>query len=347
MTGAPLLPDEYARLLALARYQILDTSQEEAFDRITRLAAHLLGTPVAMINFVDQFRLWGKSAVGLDGVSVPRHEALCGWTILNPDPLVIDNAHTAPRFADNPSVTGDPHIHMYAGAALTTPSGHRIGTLCVTDDQPHPLTAGDLKSLQDLADLVVSELELPARSLYLDRELQAQTLHNADLQRGLHQAQVLEGVTHLMELAPEETTVAASSLLGEALDANYTGLIVFEDGGTRVRAAHEHSRVSQSTRDLPGQFPDWPLSPTHALRGLQQPLYLDNDPAHPRALKVLVAAGVRQIAWVPLGTHGPTPRCWWLCAWRAVRPRAGAEVTARCWRRQAAVSVAPWSAAGP
>ncbi|MFK7602863.1 diguanylate cyclase domain-containing protein [Deinococcus sp. SM5_A1] len=310
MTGAPFPPDEYARLLALAQYEILDTSQEEAFDRITRLAAHLLGTPVAMINFVDQFRLWGKSAVGLDGVGVdvPRHEALCGWTILNPELLLIENAHIDPRFADNPNVTGGPQIHMYVGAPLTTPSGHRIGTLCVIDDQPHPLSADDLKSLQDLADLVVSELELRARSIYLNRELQAQTLRNVDLQRGLDQAQVLEGITQLMDLdlTPEETTVAASSLLGEALDADYTGLIVFEDGGVRVRVAHQHPRVPQTTRDLPGQFSDWPLSLTHALRGLQQPLYLDNYPAHPRALKVLVAAGVQQIAWIPLGTHGPT-----------------------------------------
>ncbi|OLV19727.1 hypothetical protein [Deinococcus marmoris] len=37
-----------------------------------------------------------------------------------------------------------PHIHMYAGVPLTTPTGHRIGTLGVTDDQPHPPSADDL-----------------------------------------------------------------------------------------------------------------------------------------------------------------------------------------------------------
>ncbi|OLV17705.1 sensor histidine kinase [Deinococcus marmoris] len=308
MTGAPFPPDEYARLLALAQYEILDTPQEEAFDRITRLAAHLLGTPVAFINFVDQFRQWNKSAYGPGNTTAARRDSVCAWTILQEGPMVIENAHADPRFAHNPMVTGTPHIHMYAGTPLTTPSGHRIGTLCVTDDQPHPLSADDLKSLQDLADLVVSELELRARTVYLNRELQAQTLRNVDLQRGLDQAQVLEGITQLMglDLTPEETTVAASSLLGEALDADYTGLIVFEDGGVRVRVAHQHPRVPQTTRDLPGQFSDWPLSLTHALRGLQQPLYLDNYPAHPHALKVLVAAGVQQIAWIPLGTHGPT-----------------------------------------
>ncbi|MFT2720377.1 hypothetical protein ACMT4L_10280 [Deinococcus sp. A31D244] len=53
MIPAPIPANEAARLLDLARYQILDTDQEESFERITRLAARLLGTPVAILNLVD------------------------------------------------------------------------------------------------------------------------------------------------------------------------------------------------------------------------------------------------------------------------------------------------------
>ncbi|UQN10056.1 GAF domain-containing protein [Deinococcus sp. QL22] len=97
--------------MALAQYEMLDTYPEEAFNRITRLAAHLLKTPVAMVNFVDQYRLWGKAAVGASPVSMPRTDALCAWTILQDTPMVIENAHLDPRFSHNPLVTGDPHIH--------------------------------------------------------------------------------------------------------------------------------------------------------------------------------------------------------------------------------------------
>ena len=144
MTSAPLPANEYARLLDLARYEILDTPEEEAYDRITRLAARLLNTPVAFINFVDQHRQWSKAASGPGDTTAPRHDSVCAWTILEAGPMVIENAHTDPRFAHNPMVTGSPYIHMYAGAPLTTPAGHRIGTLCVTDHQPHPLTPDDL-----------------------------------------------------------------------------------------------------------------------------------------------------------------------------------------------------------
>lgn len=306
MTGAPLPTDEYTRLLDLAHYEILDTPQEEAFDRITRLAAHLLGTPVAVINFVDQYRQWGKSAVGLGDSTAPRHDSFCAWTILQAGPFVVENAAVDPRFMNNPMVTGDPHIHMYAGAPLTTPAGHRIGTLCVTDDRPHPLSAADLRALQDLADVAVSELELRARTIYLERELQAQTRRSVELKQGLDQAHVLEGVTQLMDmdLSPEEMTVAASSLLGEALAADYTGLIVFEGEGLRVRATHYHPRILQETRDLYQQVLDWPASLTSTLRNLKQPYYLNDYASHPGALEDMVAAGVRQIAWLPLGTRG-------------------------------------------
>ncbi|WP_161882168.1 sensor domain-containing diguanylate cyclase [Deinococcus alpinitundrae] len=303
MTGAPLPPDEYARLLDLARYEILDTPQEEAYDRITRLAARLLNAPVAFINFVDQHRQWSKAASGPGDTTAPRCDSVCAWTILGSEPMVIENAHTDPRFAHNPMVTGAPYIHMYAGAPLTTPAGHRIGTLCVTDHQPHPLTADDLAVLQDLAALVVGELELRTRTLELSRELDAQTRRNADLKRGLDHAQVLEGIAELidLDLTPEEMALNASALLGEALSADHIALLIFEDQALRVEAAHLNPQLPREIRDLPTQLPHWPDSVTWRLRALDQPLYVDDYPAYPGALKTVVDGGIQQVAWLPLG----------------------------------------------
>ncbi|UQN08294.1 GAF domain-containing protein [Deinococcus sp. QL22] len=306
MTAAPVPDDEYARLLALAGYEILDTPPEDAFDRATRLAAHLLRTPVAFINFVDQHRQWSKAAVGVTDTTAPRSDSLCAWTILQDTPLVIEDTHQDPRFMDNPFVTGDPHIHMYAGAPLITPTGHRIGTLCVTDTQPHALTPADLTALQDLAAMVVAELELRRVTLQLQDDLGAQTQLSGELRRTLAQAQVLEGVSELMELdlSPEELTLAAAALLSAAVSSDSTSLLVFEEDGLRVAAAASHSRLSPAQRLLFSQLPEWTKSVTHTLRETTLPLYLDNYPQHPKAVPEVVAAGVRQIAWVPLGSRG-------------------------------------------
>ncbi|MFC4454973.1 sensor domain-containing diguanylate cyclase [Deinococcus sonorensis] len=347
MTAAPMPPDEAARLMALARYEILDTPGEVAFDRITRLAAHLLRAPVAAINFVDQFRQWGKSTVGLGSSTAPRHDSFCAWTILQSGPMVIENAHTDPRFAHNPMVTGDPHVHMYAGAPLRTPSGHHVGTLCVTDSGPHILTAADLQALQDLADLVVSELELRVSTLHLQRELGAQEQINQELRRTLAHAQVLDGITSLfdLDLSPEDVTLASASLLGEAMATDYTGLITFQGETLSIQAGYSHPRAPVLDLDASSQTPLWPGGVTHSLRTSTAPSYLDDYLAHPSALPWAVAAGVRQLAWLPLGVRGdttfllmavrlqdhPVPR--WRSSDRALLEAAGRSVRSALDRR--------------
>ncbi|CAM3568018.1 GGDEF domain-containing protein [Deinococcus saxicola] len=347
MSGAPLPAHEYARLLDLAHYEILDTPPEAVFDRITRLAARLLDTPVAFINFVDQHRQWSKATCGPGNTTAPRRDSVCAWTILSPEPMVIENAHADPRFAHNPMVTGEPHIHMYAGAPLITPAGHRIGTLCVTDHQPHPLTPDDLQALQDLATLVVGELELRVRNLELARELNAQQLRVAELQRRLGHAQVLEGVTALMDLdlTPEEMTLNASALLAEALSADHIGLLIFSETELRVEAAHFNPQLPREVTDLPTQLPHWPDSVTWTLKGLDRPFYIDDYPAHPGALKNVVEGGITQIGWLPLGTrhgvtsllmasrHSSNPVHHWRSSDRALLEAAGRSVRGALGRR--------------
>ncbi|MDZ7863097.1 GAF domain-containing protein [Acidovorax sp.] len=73
---------------------------------------------------------------------------------MKPELFIIEDASADPRFADNPLVTGAPHIRFYAGAPLSAPSGHHIGTLCVIDTVPRKLGAVELSILDALRRLV-------------------------------------------------------------------------------------------------------------------------------------------------------------------------------------------------
>lgn len=155
----PAIPaNETERLRAVRTLNLLDTQDEERFDRITRIAKRMFGTPMAVISLLDERRKWIKSGLGVDTRSVPREHAICGHTILGDSMLVVHDTFQDERFHGNPIVVDKPNIRFYAGCPLKTVDGYNVGTLCVMDTQPRVFTEGDLQYLRDLADMVEGEL---------------------------------------------------------------------------------------------------------------------------------------------------------------------------------------------
>jgi diguanylate cyclase (GGDEF)-like protein/PAS domain S-box-containing protein len=152
--------DESRRLAALRLLGVLDTPPEERFDRLARLASAAIGTPIALVSLVDEDRQWFKARVGLDATETPREYAFCAHAIAddNPGPFVVPDATLDARFADNPLVTGAPHIRFYAGEVVRNPHGQPMGTLCTIDQVPRELSDEQAHILRDLADLVEHEL---------------------------------------------------------------------------------------------------------------------------------------------------------------------------------------------
>lgn len=154
MTPAPIPANEDARLNALRELLLLDTPPEERYDRLARFAAEQLDMPIALLSLVDGQRQWFKSRVGVDITEGARDISFCGHAIMKNELFVVDDASSDARFADNPMVVGAPHIRFYAGAPLSSPSGHHIGTLCVIDTVPRTLGAVELSILDALRCLV-------------------------------------------------------------------------------------------------------------------------------------------------------------------------------------------------
>ncbi|SMB85424.1 sensor domain-containing diguanylate cyclase [Deinococcus hopiensis] len=303
MLPAPVPPDEAERLLDLAHYHILDTGREEVFDRVTRLAARLLHVPLAAINFVDVDRHWSKSMVGYDAPEVPRNATFCAWTILQDTPLVVPDLTQDVRFAHHPGVVHEPHVRMYAGAPLKTPAGQRIGTLCVLDTEARTLGDEDLKALQDLAATAMSELELRNHVQRLQQQVSAQAEHSLDLQRSLAHAHTLEAVHELMDLplSPEDAARQAAGLIGQAIHADWTGLVIFEDGRPHTQRVYGESALHPVLFDLAAHLNASHTSVTHRMEGLTEPYYLDTYREHSEALPAVIEAGLQAAAWVPLG----------------------------------------------
>lgn len=161
----PSLPDgEVQRLAILRDLGILDTPAEERFDLVTRVARMLFEVPIALVSLVDEDRQWFKSKQGLPVCETSRDISFCGHAIHRDAPLVVPDALSDERFADNPLVTSEPHIRFYAGVPLTSEAGERLGTLCIIDRKPRRLAPADVAALQDLAQLAQNELRTSSPS---------------------------------------------------------------------------------------------------------------------------------------------------------------------------------------
>ncbi len=150
----PRSSTENERLQALYDLGILDTAPDPDFDRLTRLAAAIFGTPLAFISFLDGTRQWFKSSFGSDVTETPRDLAFCAYTILDNAVMVVADAEKDVRFSQNPVVRRHPKVRFYAGAPIVTSRGQNVGTLCVLDTKPRtPLTLEQETILITLAKL--------------------------------------------------------------------------------------------------------------------------------------------------------------------------------------------------
>lgn len=155
----PEIPDtEGERIAELRSLLLLDSSPEERFDRITRVAKQLFNVPIALVSLIDTERQWFKSSVGLDATETGRDISFCGHAILADDVFIIENAAEDERFSDNPLVTEGPEIRFYAGAPLAMPSGNNLGTLCIISPEPRKFGPEQSILLHDLSKIVISEL---------------------------------------------------------------------------------------------------------------------------------------------------------------------------------------------
>lgn len=171
---------ELERMAAVRRYDILDTPPDGAFDRITRIAARLFDVPIAIVSIVDHDRIWFKSHHGLDVAEIPRSPGLCASAILNNEPWVLTDAKLDPRSLSNPLVAGEFGLRFYAGVPLRTFDGFNLGTLCVIDKAPREVDEKELANLQDLAAIVMDEIELrrSARSAVEEKEVLFREVHH-------------------------------------------------------------------------------------------------------------------------------------------------------------------------
>lgn len=137
------------RLQLFHSLRMLDAAEDERFDRVTRLARRLFGTPVARV------RLDG-AAPAMAGMALPPDPAAA---LAADDVFVVHDTTADPRYADNPLLADDAGIRFYAGYPLSAPGGSRVGTFFTVDMVPRLFSVEDMEMLCELGEMVEAELE--------------------------------------------------------------------------------------------------------------------------------------------------------------------------------------------
>lgn len=170
---------ETQRLAALQRYALSGNSPDregtyyEDLDNLVVLAAEVCGVSCGVINIITADEQHQIAARGISPSVCSREDSMCAQVFRYGRTVIVEDCVEDPRFCQNPFVTGEiANVRFYASTPLVTSEGHCLGTLCVFDDVPGVLTAGQSRSLEVLADQIMDILDLQLRTRQLSAAMQ-------------------------------------------------------------------------------------------------------------------------------------------------------------------------------
>lgn len=186
-----------ARIATLRATGLLDSPREESYDRLTRVAATTLHTPIALMTLLDAERQFYKSSVGLPEAWAASRESPIGYTfcdrvVSSGSSLVVEDARDDPGARASHAVT-ELGIVSYAGVPLRTVDGQVIGAFGSADRTPHRWQPFEVTLLEELGAAAMHEMEL----------------HDA-LRAAAHQAANGKGAVHDRDASQPDVIVETS-----------------------------------------------------------------------------------------------------------------------------------------
>lgn len=154
------------RVAAVRATGLLDATPEEAFDRLTHLAADLLDVPMVFVTLVDDQRSYWKSTAGLAATEdgpwlryAPVEESFCRFVVDSGVEDTIADTRSDRRTRGMAAVE-TLRISAWAGIPIRNAEGYVLGTFCAMDTRTREWSAHDLDVLRTLAQAASGEIAL-------------------------------------------------------------------------------------------------------------------------------------------------------------------------------------------
>ncbi|TDH68571.1 hypothetical protein CCR75_004776 [Bremia lactucae] len=152
----PLPAQERRRLqYVISSGALSPTYDRSALNMLAQIGAAHLNCPLGYVTMIDEFTQYvvGLHPHGAIGMSLPREESMCSYTIYHERPLVVKNALNDIRFSHMGFVS-QTGLRFYAGFPIRAPDSAVVATLCAADYKPHKfISAKQYAEMEALADL--------------------------------------------------------------------------------------------------------------------------------------------------------------------------------------------------
>src|ERR1035438_1397776 len=152
---------ETDRLAALTATGILDSEPEASYDAITRLSAQYFQADTVLLGFADESRIWIKSYSGQTVREFPRQNSICDMVLAEDGPVVISDISKHPHFERSLLLLRRLNAAFFASVPVRSSENQIQGALTIFCRDPRQgMEPNELRMLENLADMVASQLEL-------------------------------------------------------------------------------------------------------------------------------------------------------------------------------------------
>ncbi|EEY63026.1 uncharacterized protein PITG_14656 [Phytophthora infestans T30-4] len=160
----PLPAQERRRLqYVISSGALSPTYDRGALNMLGQIAAANLNCPIGYVTMIDQSTQYvvGLHPRGAIGMSIPREESMCSYTIYHERPLVVKNALNDIRFSHMGFVS-QTGLRFYAGFPIRAPDSAVVATICAADYKPHKyISAKQYAEMEALAELASTLIITP------------------------------------------------------------------------------------------------------------------------------------------------------------------------------------------
>ena len=189
-----------SRLAALRETGLLDSEVEEEFDRLTRLAAKLLGAPATFFSLVDEDRDFYKSCFGLGGAMGNERQVegvtFCHFSLVSEGALVIPDTRADPIYRAVPTVESM-GVAAYLGVPIHAPGGAVLGSFCAIDFKPHDWAPLEVETMKELAKSAEREVAIRHWMRRQNQLMERERVAREELERVMKsRARLIRGFSH-------------------------------------------------------------------------------------------------------------------------------------------------------